>query len=1127
MKSNWDVKSPNPEIVEELQDQLEIPRLLAFTLASRGFDDATEAYDFLHPSLERDWSDPLDVPGLPEAADKIEQAILNHKKTIIFGDFDVDGISATSVMMLGLKSLGLKAAPFIPRRQDEGYGLSCEAVDRIMGIARTPESDGAGENASEGGEVVPACGFVPEMLITVDCGITSAVEVDYLKSLGVDVVVTDHHNPLNSVPTGVPVCDPRLDPTCKAANLAGVGVALKVIQELGRRMGKPELWKGLIDLAALGTIADRMSLRGENRALVKRGVEMINENPRPGIAAALGQAGSAGEECTSVGLSFSLIPRLNAAGRMADALMALDLLLCDNPAEAQGMAKRLEDINEARRQAELELSDSAEEAASLQYDGERILILADRGWHEGVKGIVASRLANKYGVPTILFTIEGDVAHGSGRSVGKINLFEAITSVKDLTVKFGGHKYAAGVTVKVKDLPEFKRRLQDYFKDFPEEDFVSTIDIDGAIGFDCLTMQQVSALDMLEPYGQDNPEPLFAMSDAFISKARAVGAKKNHLSFAITNGVENATAIYFHCNETEDYVSYVAPVDLVFSAQIEEWRGRKQLKLKVRDMEPAPVEHENEQEATVNVIDKLYEADTEKITAKRPATNSFREPPRVEEAVWELPTQEDEDYESCDFTSEIATAIAGKNIRLHQAQRVALENLDKGNSTLAIMATGRGKSLIFYIHAAKMAILHSKQSIFIYPLRALINDQAFYIGQSFSNLGLSVQTLTGETLMTERDKIYQAWQDGSTDVLLTTPEFLEYHQDKIDNGNVGFIAVDEAHHIYTSSETNRPTYTRLDFLKERFSGAVILAVSATAPLSYAQRIEKSLGITRLVTDDTVRQNLRIDDQRSLPDRGTYLASIASSGEKTVVYVNSRQMSIEIAKMLRKRLPSMAMQIAFYNAGLSRDMRITVEDMFRKGDIKVIVATGAFGEGVNIPDIRHVVMYHMPFSSASYNQIAGRAGRDGKTAYIHLLFGNKDKNVNIDLLHQYCPPREQLVLLYKLIGKFSEEFKRPVTAEELLQGCNSHPTGDKMTLISVRSGIGVFADLGFVEIARDGDNQGVTLRKDALRADLMASVRYQEASAELESFMWFSDWLMNQQAGNLLSGINRPLLPRQL
>ena len=1109
MKTNWEVKPPNERAIESLCKELQIPRLLAAVLACRGFSDVEKARIFLDPDLDRDWNDPLAIPGMREAVDVIERAVREKRRTLIFGDFDVDGITATAVMLLGFRAFGLEAWSFIPRRQDEGYGLSCEAIDRIVGV---------GENEE------PAFGQAPELIITVDCGITSAEEVAYARSLGIDVVVTDHHNPLNSVPQGVPVCNPRLEEDNPSENLAGVGVALKVVQELGKRLGKPDLWRGLIDLAALGTVADRMPLFGENRALVAEGVRIINESPRPGIAASLAAAGDLSGKVDAVNLSFSIIPRLNAAGRMADAQLALDLLLCDDPVEAQGYSKMLEEVNTARREAEIELSDAAEKVAAAQYADERVLVLADSTWHEGVKGIVASRLANKFGVPTILFTIEGDEAHGSGRSVGKVDLFEAIESVKDLTIKFGGHKYAAGVTVAVEDIPEFRRRLAAYFADFPDEAFEPTIDVDAQLDFDDLTMDQVESLSRLEPFGQENPEPLFVVRGAFIGKARAVGAKKNHLSFSITNGAENATAIYFHCDDAESYASCSAPVDLVFSAQIEEWRGRRQLKLKVKDMEMAIDSDERVDEKAQSFVDGLFEQDHHMMVCRHSPTIDLGKPSHEENANWIMPSG-GEAYDGSDISEEICVALSGRNLRLHNAQRIALECLEDGKSTLAVMATGRGKSIIFYAHAAKEALFSDKQSIFVFPLRSLINDQAFHIGHGFARLGLTVQTLTGETPLADRERIYEAWDAGEVDVVLTTPEYLERHQAELAaSGNVGFIAVDAAHHIGTEHEEIRPSYTHLEYLRKRFPDAVFLAVSATAPAPVSDKIVQALGIEKVVVDSTMRANLRVDDHRGVTDKETYLASLAAQGEKMIVYVNSRQTSIDLARSLRKRLPEMGSQIAFYNAGISREARLKIEELFRTGEITVIVATGAFGEGINVTDVRHIALYHMPFSPLAYNQMSGRGGRDGKPAYIHMLFNESDKQVNQHLLAQFCPPREQLVLLYKVIR---QQCATGGTAREdaILDMCRSCDAGKSMGILGVKSGVGIFAELGFITIVEEGDFRMVQVVENADKVDLTESVRYREGRTQFEAFEGFAEWLMSEDADKLLEGINRPLVPR--
>ncbi len=1200
MKSNWHVEPADEQKVGLLAEELGIPRLLSTALVARGHDTKEDAERFLHPNLEKDWNDPAVIPGLAEVVDALESAVAEGKRTVVFGDFDVDGITAASVMLLGLRAFGLEAQPFIPHRQDEGYGLSREAIDRIMGIVShggSPAGVGAEAagvaaadapaalNAAPAGDSefapAPAVGFVPQLLITVDCGITSAAEVDYLVSLGVEVVITDHHNATDSIPHGVPVCNPKLDPQNPSHDLAGVGVALKVVQALGARLGKPDIWKGLIDLAALGTIADRMPLLGENRALVKAGVSMMRQSPRPGIAASLACSGDNLENITSTSLSFSLIPRLNAAGRMTDAMDALELVLCADPVEAQAHAKRLEQINALRRDAEVELANSAEELAKSQYSGGRVLVLASDGWHEGVKGIVASRLSNKFGVPTILFSIEGDLAHGSGRSVGCIDLFDAISHVADLTVKFGGHKFAAGVTVQTKNIDEFRRRLEGYFESLPQEAFETSLQIDGMLGLDDLGMRQAESLERLEPFGQDNEEPLFAISGVFMHNARAVGASKNHLSFSITNGAADASAIYFHCQDTQSYVSYTSPVDLAFAVQIDEWRGRRQLKLKVKGMKESPSPPVVEDEAAEEFVEQLYAHDRDESIFRRPAVEMWDNAcegacegnysgghvggcGNGHEGAGTSSGAGGNASSLADGIDETAAALMGNGeLRLHRSQREALESLCRGENTLAVMATGRGKSLIFYVYAALIARARRQRSIFVYPLRALINDQAFHVSQNFAKLGIAVQTLTGETSQADRETIYRQWELGETPIILTTPEYLYAHKDRLARcgggadsnragggcgsagncggagsstsvgavgnpgthvGGVGFVAIDEAHHIGASNAGHRPVYSKMRFLRDAFPHATVLAVTATAPAEVAQRIGQDLAIQNVVTDSTRRDNLRIDDKRGIADRQTYMATIAATGEKTVIYVSSRESSIELARMLRKRLPNQAMQVAFYNGGLSRDIRLMIEQLFRQGEIRTVIATSAFGEGVNVPDIRHIVLYHMPLSRLSYNQMAGRCGRDGKPAYIHLLFDESDIGVNRHILQRSCPSRDMLVLLYKAARALNDERGCPVSGDELLAACNAAGGGANMTMASVAAGMGVFAELGLAEVTGSEMNPRFCISATSEKVDIASSVRYQEACEDLAAFDGFAQWLLAEGADALLAGINRPLLP---
>ena len=431
----WAVARQNPELEKELSAGLGIPGLVARIMVAHGITSIEEGQLFLTPSLDRDWADPLIIPGMSVVADRVERAIRNHEHFAVFGDFDVDGITSTCLLTEALRTFGADVTPFIPHRFDEGYGLSRAALDRVNELAR------------------------PQLIVTVDNGIAAKEEVSYLESLGIDLVVTDHHAPSDQVPQGVPLTDPKLEDEGPSRELAGAGVALKLVQVLGERLGKPSYWRSLIEVAALGTVSDMMPLTPENRALVAEGIQQMRVTARPGYIALASLAKADLSSITADGLSFSLIPRLNAAGRMADPKLALDLLLAHNPIEASALAAELEEINRQRREIEAELTRDAMAKVEETYDGGRAIVVGGEGWHEGVKGIVASRLTNRYHVPALLFSIEDGIARGSGRSVGKVNLFDAVERCSDLLIRRGGHAGAVGVTIEASKLDEFRRRL--------------------------------------------------------------------------------------------------------------------------------------------------------------------------------------------------------------------------------------------------------------------------------------------------------------------------------------------------------------------------------------------------------------------------------------------------------------------------------------------------------------------------------------------------------------------------------------------------------------------------------------------------------------------------------------------
>ena len=1199
----WTLSPADPGTVAALAAATGLSRITARVLVSRGIDSPEAVKLFLSPELERDWLDPHLIPGMSVAADEVAATVKAGEHIVVFGDFDLDGVSAAAVAARGLSAMGAHVTAVVPHRFREGYGLSPAAIERLLALPTRPA-----------------------LVVTVDCGISAAAEVVLLAEHGVRVVITDHHEPGEGVPAGVPVADPKLDAECcPSCDLSGSGVALKLVQAVGARLGFPDVWRELTDLASLGTVADVVPLTAENRALVADGVARMRAGTRVAIAALAAVGGIAPDALSSEGVSFSLAPRLNAAGRMADPQVALDLLMTDDPAVAERLAAALDEHNRLRQAVEADLAEAATNMAQRTFHGERGLVLAGEGWHEGVKGIVASRLTNQFHVPTILFAIEDGVARGSGRTVGTVDLFRALEACSDVLTRFGGHAAAVGCTLPSDRIEEFRQRFLGYLDTLPAAQFASELYVDAEVDLGDVSVELGAEFAHLQPFGHGNRRPLLASPGVFMNGRARVGKTGNHFKFSAYDGAVTVPAISFRCNEIEELLEHETAVDLAFEVSIDEWRGRTRVQLLVRQfhrrdasvdspasalvedlfaradailaredyagIEEAPSFHtklagvtfEGRQDALEHLsattplrierqpenpydanaiavfdprgvqigffnrrlaaalaptIDKgvAYDVEVTDVTGGQPGQSmgvnvlvSRRGSSDAEEersAFSALRRAELSAMPASELDAELTRAFIGDRA-LHEAQARSLAHLAAGESTLTVMATGRGKSLIFHLHAARTALRDGRASVFVYPLRALVADQAFHLEEAFAGVGLTVLTVTGESSQTERDEAFAALRAGELDVVLTTPEFLHLYASRFAQGDrVGFLVVDEAHHVGMARAGHRPAYARLGEARTALGNPVVLAVTATADTATAESIESILGITKRVLDPTVRENLLVVDRRGVSDKDGYLTELASSGEKTVIYVNSREQSVKLARMLRKRVPAVAMRTAFYNGGLARAARHAVERAFHAGDLSVVVSTSAFGEGVNIPDIRNVVLYHLPFNDVEFNQMSGRSGRDGAVARIHLLFGPRDARINEMILSSLAPNREDMAVLYAELRDLSqrEGAAFEVTNAELAERCGRRSKGFSIDERGISSALGVFRELGFVSGEGHGAYRRLTFVPSSEKVELESSVRYAEGKDEIGSFASFKQWALSSEPDALLSRFNRPILP---
>ncbi len=540
----------------------DVPTLVAAVLCSRGLDTPEEAKAFLswHPKL---LCDPLLMQDMSLAVERIRLALERGERIVVYGDYDVDGITSTCLLTHYLRSQNGQVSYYIPCRLDEGYGLNQPALDTI---------------AKEGAQ----------LLITVDCGITAVEEVEYAKRLGMEVIITDHHECKEHLPEAVAVINPhRPDCAYPFKDLAGVGVALKLVMALAGAEQTRAILDEYSELAAVGTIADVMKLLEENRSLVCLGLERLKETRRPGLRALLEESGTAPQNLSSTTVGFCLAPRLNAAGRMGHASLAVDLILTEDPQTAEQLSHELCAMNRERQNVELEIFQECVQqlGENTRHDS---IVLAASHWHQGVVGIVASRLAERYACPVFMISLQDGKGKGSCRSYGGFNLFQALEASNDLLDGFGGHALAAGFTIDETQIDAFRQRIHTLVQQQTGgEELISTLTVDVPLKtLAPLTVEEVTALSVLEPYGNGNPKPVFSLMGMTITCLSEVGGGR-HLKLRLCRDNRTLDAIFFSVTRLQSGLSLGDCIDLSFYLQINEFRGLRSVQLHVVDIRPS------------------------------------------------------------------------------------------------------------------------------------------------------------------------------------------------------------------------------------------------------------------------------------------------------------------------------------------------------------------------------------------------------------------------------------------------------------------------------------------------------------------------------------------------------------
>lgn len=564
-RKKWVVGKYNKKVAEGLKAELGLSALAAKLVSARGITDVEAAKEYLKRDLSELY-DPMLMADMGRAAGRLSSAVKKGERITVFGDYDTDGVTATYILLDFLRGLGASCDYYIPDRENEGYGINIGALKSIR-------DSGA------------------SLVVTVDTGITAVDEVEYASSIGLDVIICDHHECPEALPAARAVVNPRrADCKYPFKNLAGVGVAFKLICAMLGADSAPSAYDKYIPFVCLGTVADIMPVTDENRIIISEGLKLIPGTRNIGLSALLKSSVTGEKELTTGTIGFAIAPRINAAGRMGLASDAVELFLCKDTANAARLAERLCAYNEERRAIESDIYKHAvKQIDENGLDSYSVILAAGAGWHHGVIGIVASRICSHYQKPAILISLDGDTGKGSGRSLAGINLYSYLTEVSDLLIKFGGHELAAGLSIKRDDIESFRWRINMLAAEQVEK-YVPSISVDFEADSAELALTEIEGLRALEPFGIGNPQPTLALSECKVNRITPIGNNK-HLKLDLIKNDKPFQCIYFGKSRSDIEFNEGERVDIVFNPTVNSFRGMLSVQLQIKDARPSSCEY--------------------------------------------------------------------------------------------------------------------------------------------------------------------------------------------------------------------------------------------------------------------------------------------------------------------------------------------------------------------------------------------------------------------------------------------------------------------------------------------------------------------------------------------------------
>jgi len=561
----WQYNKPDDEVVDNLAEQFNLPSFVSAVLVQRELTDIDIASKFLNPTLNQ-LHDPFMLEGMEKAIMRIRKSLIDQEKILVCGDYDVDGITSVALLKRCLPVLGAETFTYLPNRLADGYGFHQISVDKARELGA-------------------------KLMITVDCGITARDAVEYAKTYDIDVIITDHHEPNGPLPDAHAILNPKCEnSTYPDKNLAGIGVAFKLVQALLKEDILQYPLPSLLELVALGTVADVANLTGENRILVHFGLEALAHTSHPGLKALMKICGIIhGRSLDPFAIGYQLGPRINAVGRLGSPEEALNLLLTLSSDDARSLASNMNYINQKRQSIEEQILRSVElNLSELDIESEPFIVISGEDWHEGVIGIVASKITDRFYRPACVISIKNGVGKGSGRSIPSFSLFDCLNAVRDTVIEFGGHQIAVGFRIDPANIKDFAKRCNDIAKEkLLADDLIPKTTVDAEMDIDDLNFRSIKSLDRLSPFGLGNPKPRFLIRKLRLRyPTRSVGSDGAHLKLVLTNGKMTVDAIAFGFGDQKNLINRSKELSIIATPEINVWNGRESIQLHIHDINP-------------------------------------------------------------------------------------------------------------------------------------------------------------------------------------------------------------------------------------------------------------------------------------------------------------------------------------------------------------------------------------------------------------------------------------------------------------------------------------------------------------------------------------------------------------